>query len=198
MAERQGACARGHGCRKAVRTKSESCEPASWPVICSVRMGGVECDRTLSVSWDRGKCVTTDEESASVWMAWEPTNSERELELIVLGAMLGSQASTERIASVLGNFGMYKSDVNDLVECVKRASRGEKPLNENPCFKQWCERKGVELNGSIVDSLAKVVRNNGRRRASQHALTQGNYGFQMQIPDAIEKMNQRLEEISKT
>ena len=130
-------------------------------------------------------------------MAWQPTSRERDLELIVFGAMLVSKETAIRTLEGIGNHGFYNSDVGMLVDRISAAVKSGQPLKEDVEFVGWCKRNDIELNGgSVISSIAHTVKGNGRRRAAERALRMAGYAKNMGMKEWAEQLQQTLQELT--
>jgi hypothetical protein len=131
-------------------------------------------------------------------MAWQPTSRERDLELIVFGAILGNQSIAAATLEEVDSLAFYNSDVGMLADLVRDSLRDGKPLKENAVFVGWCKRHGIELNGgTVVSAIASAVKGNGRRRAADRALVMARHAKSIGLKDWCEQLQQTLATLTK-
>lgn len=116
------------------------------------------------------------------------TSDGRDLELVMLGILLGSQTLAGRVLPSLATDRLAEKDVAAVLAEIKAGGVGE-------TTRKWLSCRGVAVNGSVVESVLTAVKKSQRRRSLEVTLAQ--LAFENRLGGASDETLARLIEEMK-
>ena len=118
------------------------------------------------------------------------TSDGRDLEILLLGMLLGSQTLAGRVLPSLAVDRMAEKDVAAVIAEIKAGGVGE-------TTKRWLQVRGVAVNGSVAESILTAVKESQRRRSLEVTLAQ--LAFENRLGGASDETVAKLiEEMKQT